>query len=282
MGADSYTLRLGDFDLAYTYGTAELGVEEFEGMGIPATTLRPQQFERSNGAWFGDSYYLPRPITIAGKIVAKTVDDAVTVRDALRAAVALEEAQLCIVEGNLTRYLSVRQSDALLVRDLPGHGNNKAWSMQLEALDPRITATNLTGSTGLPSSSGGWTFPVVLPAAIEATSSSGRVTLVNPGNVGGRVTVRITAGAGGLVGPRVTHVASGRTLQFATSLTIPEGNWIDVDMEAHTVLENSTASRNGWVTGRGWSFFEPGSNQWVFGAVSGNGTMAITATPSWM
>ena len=282
MGVDTLSMTLGTLPMVYESSGARLSLESHDGFGVPASTIRPVRRARAGGAIAAAAWDTERYVSLNGKIVADTVAAATTMRDLVKSAFTLDDTTLTLVEGDVTRYLTVRRTGEFLVSPLSGHGNNMAWSGQMVALDPRLRGDALTASTGLPASTGGWTFPLTLPAPINAVSSSGRITLTNDGNTTGKVAIRITAGVGGITGPRVTHVASGKSLVFATSLTIAEDNWVDVDMEAHTVLENGTASRNGWVTGRGWSGFAPGDNQWVFGAVSGLGTLSVTATPSWM
>jgi len=257
-------------------------VEIIDGWGSPASTISVQRNARADGGWASESYLAPKSMSMLGHVLGDSDRSAVILMDALEAAASLGSTDLTVTEGGFTRSLTVRRGPDVIGRTVLGNGKTIRFSIPLVAVDPRKTSTALTATTGLPASTGGWTFPLTLPAPINAVSSSGRITLVNDGNTTGKVTIRITAGVGGITGPRVTHVASGKSLVFATSLTIAEDNWVDVDMEAHTVLENGTASRNGWVTGRGWSGFAPGDNQWVFGAVSGLGTLSVTATPSWM
>lgn len=274
---------LGTFELSATHaGGVDVILESLENWGAPASTVSVKQRPRGHGGWSSEGFHVSRRPVLAGTISAPTADLANAAFDDLVAAASLEDTTLTVVERSLTRSLTVKRSGDVTHR-VSGDGRNIEWSMILLAADPRKVSTDLTGSTGLPTTSGGMTFPFEFPFTFDESVTSGRVELTNPGNAPGRVTLRILAGTGGLTGPAVTHIASGETLQFATSLTIPEGNWIDVDMDAQTVLENGQAgaTRNGWVTGRGWSSFEPGANEWAFTAESGDGTLTVTATPSW-
>jgi phage-related protein len=147
------------------------------------------------------------------------------------------------------------------------------------ALDPRKVSTALTGSTGLPVATGGWSIPWTIPWSIPSTVVAGHVSLTNVGNIAGRMLLRID---GPVVAPVVTHVSSGATLTFASSMTLAEGEWVDVDMEAKTVLANGTASRNGWVTSRGWFNFDPGVNLIAFSAATAtDALLTVTAYPSY-
>jgi len=281
--AQEQRATLGTFELSATHaGDVDVILTNLSGWGAPASTVETVQRPRGHGVWVGEGFHVGKYMTLTGTIVAPTPDQANATFDELAAAASLTPTTWTVVERSLTRSMTVVRSGDI-THAVSGDGTVIDWSLVLLAGDPRKTSTELSGSTGLPSTSGGMSFPMSFPFSFTETVTSGVVTLTNPGNAPGRVTLRITAGVGGLTGPAVTHIASGATLQFATSLTIPEGNWIDVDMEAQTVLENGQAgaTRNGWVTGRGWSSFDPGANQWAFTAQSGVGTLEVTATPSW-
>jgi len=119
-----------------------------------------------------------------------------------------------------------------------------------------------------------------IPFTIDAVTVTGQVSLVNPGNETGPVRLRID---GPCRGPVVTHVSSGAQLVFSSSLVLGVGEWIDVDMEARTVLANGQATRAPWITSRGWSGFTPGENTWAFTAAAfdADARLTVVATPSW-
>jgi hypothetical protein len=119
-----------------------------------------------------------------------------------------------------------------------------------------------------------------IPFTIDAVTVTGQVSLINPGNETGPVRLRID---GPCRGPVVTHVATGAQLIFSSSLVLGYGEWIDVDMEARTVLANGQATRAPWITSRGWSGFTPGENTWSFTAAAFDAAALLTvvATPAW-
>jgi hypothetical protein len=259
---------------------SQILMETFEGWGSPASTINPQQKPRANGVWAGDAFLGERPMSMNGTITAPSIEVAEAAKDRLIAAVSLSAVPMIVTQGTLVRSLMVRRSGAVIVNDIGDDGTSLEWSIQIIATDPRKTAAvALTGTTGLPMSSGGLTVPFTVPFAIASTVVSGQVNLTNPGNIAGKVVLRID---GPVTAPVVTHVSSGKSIVFSASLTIPAGNYVLIDMESHQVLENGTASRNGWVTGRGWSSFQPGDNTWAFSAAAHNtGTLTVTAMPSW-
>ena len=280
LGALTATINGFPLNVQNDDGT-RVSLESFIGWGSAPAIVQVVNKGQAHGAWVGKSFNGPRSFTLAGKVHGTSIESLAAKVDELIGAFAAHDVPLIVNEGAVTRQVMVRREGDVLTEWATS--KIARWSAQVLAPDPRKTGTPLVYTTGLPGSTGGVTFPFAFPFAFSETATSGRVTLTNPGTAPGRVRLRITAGVGGLTSPSVTHLASGAVLQFATSLTIPNGNWVDVDMEAQTVMENGQpgATRNGWVTGRGWSFFEPGVNEWAFNAVTGLGTLQVTAIPAW-
>jgi hypothetical protein len=193
--------------------------------------------------------------------------------DTLIAAVSKQPTMMQVSESGRIRWCVVRRSAAVGWQRKTNFISS--YTFQVHADDWRKFGTPLTGVTALPSSVGGLTVPFTVPFSIGATSVSGQVSLVNPGNEFGPVVLRID---GPCVGPTVTHVSSGEQLVFASSLVLGAGEFLLVDMEAHTVLANGQASRQKWVTKRGWSSFQPGPNTWSFDAITYNAASQLTVT----
>ena len=246
------------------------------GWGAPPGTLSPTQKPRQRGAWAGLSYAQARPMTMAGACIAPTEALASDALDRLIDACSLDDTTLTVTKADLPRWCTVRRDGAVL----PTWPNPLSfdWSIQVVALDPRKLGAPLTGSTGLPSSSGGLTVPFTVPFAINSTVVSGQVSLFNPGNETGPVTMRID---GPCTGPVITHVGSGLQLIFAASLTLGMGEFLLVDMEAHTAMAQGQSTRANWITSRGWSGLEPGNNTFAFTAAStSTALLTVTATPA--
>lgn len=121
---------------------------------------------------------------------------------------------------------------------------------------------------------------LTIPFTISAAVQTGQVAIDNPGNTSGPAVVRID---GPCVSPAITHSESGRTVAFSDAMVLRDGEFLLIDMEAHTVLANGQASRDGYVTQRGWSSLRPGDNTWSFTARQFNSQarMTVTAVPSW-
>ncbi|GAA2183370.1 hypothetical protein GCM10009785_26670 [Brooklawnia cerclae] len=252
----------------------------------PAPSYSSGKRPRANGVWAGDAWLAGRTVTVKGSLTAPSHDAAVAALDQLHAASRLTLTPLVMTDAGRVQTVQVRRSDETLV-DWSSQ-LSPSYSSQFLAPDPRKLGTALTATTGLPSVTGGLTVGAsetlgTLPLIIDAQVVSGFVRLANPGTMSGPVVVRID---GPIEGPIVTHLNSGRQLVFASSLTLGAGEYVVVDMDAHTVLAQGqeTASRARWVTGRGWSAFEPGINTWALSQAgdAAGGLLTVTTQPAWL
>lgn len=242
------------------------------------STLTVTQKPRGDGGWAGQAYRKPRSYTLTGYVTGPSRMAAEAAIERLKSAASINDSVLTVVEESGSKWATVRRSDKVSVKWI--NDRTAQWNTGLVAQDPRRFGTDVTAQTALPSSSGGLTVPFTVPFTIAATTVTGQVSLTNPGTVNGQVRLRIS---GPTVGPIVTHVASGRSLVFASSITLGAGEWLDVDAEAQTVLANGQSSRSGWVTSRGWPLFEPGQNTYAFAAASftSGALLTVTGTPAW-
>lgn len=253
-------------------------MESFTGWGGVAPRMGAAPKPRAHGGWAGTSYLQPRSVSANGWFIADTAAAVQAAVDELISACSLRDTTLSVTESGVTRSINARRSGDVLVDWVSPR--ECRWSIQMVATDPRKYGTTLSGSTPLAVATGGLTIPLTIPFSINSTVISGQVHLTNPGNIAGPVELRID---GPVTGPRVTHVTSGQTLVFASSLVLGAGQWVTVNMERREVLENGQASRNGWVTSRGWSAFEPGDNTWTFAAAAydAGSLLTVTASPTW-
>ena len=254
-------------------------VTDIKGWGATKPTGQPVQKPRQSGAWMGYSYSGARVMTVTGLLDGPSAASVETAFDDIVASFPLGDAVLSVTEGGMTRYVTVRRTDEVVPTRLSPTAIQ--WSVIVTAVDWRKFGAVLSGTTRLPSSTGGVTFPLTFPLAFTATTVNGQVALTNPGNEVGPVRLRID---GPCQGPVITHISSGAQLVFASSLSLGAGEWLDVDMDARSVLANGQSSRNGSLTSRGWSAFDPGVNVWAFTASSFSSSALLTvyATPAWL
>lgn len=279
-GVDGLAVTLGTQILT---GTDTSGVQWRTGEVIgwdasPASSRQFTQKTRAPGAWSSTRNAAARSIVLNGQIYCPSIDLLQGALDQLAAAVTFEDTVLTVTRGSTTRSAIVARQDEMTVTQ---QGPRVfGWSIQLGAGDPRKFTAALSGNTRLPSSTGGFTFPLTFPWSFTETVTSGRLQLTNPGTATGPVVLRID---GPIVGPQVTHVTTGTPLVFSSSLSLNTGEYLTVDMEAQTALLNDQSSRNSTLTSRGWSGFSPATvNEWDFTAQSGSGRLTVTATPAWL
>jgi len=251
-----------------------------QGWGTSGSTIDVVQKPRQAGGWAGLAYAPPRFLTVTGTVYAPTPTALNTALDQLYAAVSLDATQFTVTDASMARSLMVRRSDVVE----PTRRTNLVadFQFQVVAVDPRKLGTQLSGVTGLPSSTGGLTIPFTIPFTVNSTVVSGSVSLTNPGSEPGPVVLRID---GPCQGPVITHASSSTTAQlvFSSSLTLGLGEWLTVDMDARTALANDQSSRSSYITSRGWSQFDPGVNTWSFTAVLYDAASMLTvkASPAW-
>lgn len=255
-------------------------IEKFDGwMGATKSTSEVTQKPRQSGGWRSTGYSGARSIAASGRIYAPDAAALADAFDRLNDAIpAGVDRTLVVTYAGTTRWVMVQQSDDVL----PGWETDVigTWSIQVASTDWRKFGEALTGSTKLPSTSGGLTIPFTIPFTIDAVTVTGQVGLTNPGNESGPVVLRVD---GPCVGPIITHASTGKALVFSSSLVLQAGEFLIIDMDARTVLANGQANRAGYITSRGWSAFDPGDNTWAFTAAQydPNSQLTVSAVPAW-
>lgn len=273
------TIQIGSLVLNSTDANGTTwAAEKFDGWGTPKPTLNPIQNVRRSGYTMGDSFSEGRVMTLTVTIVSSDPVQHSLDCDTLISTFSRSGANMYVSEAGRARWCFVRRSADIV----PTHYSQVATSFIVQVTSPdwRKFGTQVSAATGLPQSKGGFTYPLKYPMSIGANVASGTITLTNPGNEIGPVWARID---GPIAGPVIEHSASGAQLILSSSLTLGAGEWLDIDMEKHTVLANGQSSRNTFITSRGWSGFDPGDNTWLFNASTFNASarLTVTANPSW-
>lgn len=256
---------------------------KLDGWGSPDSTIQPVPKPRQRGAWAGDAYSQERYVTVTLFLRAPTPALLNQSLDALDSACDFATQPLTVNEAGFSRTINVRRK--LGVQPNKISSTMAAPTFQVVATDPRKFGAAVVASTGLPSATGGLTVAtggLTVPSGgltIPAQVTTGQIELFNPGNETGPVEIRFD---GDVTGPQVTHAGTGLSVTFSTDLSLGVGAFLDVNMEAHTALEQGQASRTRYITSRGWFGFDPGWNTYAFAATSGTtGTMTVTAYPAW-
>jgi hypothetical protein len=274
-----FNVQTGDLRLWGTDDRGVLwGVESVDGWGPTGSSVTQTQRPRQPGAWSGGKFAKARAVTVKGGFEAPSPEAAQDALDRLAAAVSLEEFKLAITETTSPRWATVYQTGEII--PIWVNATEVEWSFQVASDDWRKFGEPMVKSTALPSESGGLTVPFTVPFTIAATSASGQVNLINPGNDSGPVVLRVD---GPCAGPEIIHTSTGSSLKFSSQLVLGAGEYLEIDMERRTALANGQVSRAGWITSRGWSQFDPGANTWSFTATAfdPSARLTVTATPAW-
>ncbi|MFJ9628099.1 phage distal tail protein [Streptomyces sp. NPDC101175] len=283
--------------LAATLGATALGVvddsgvewrlQTLDGWDSPDSRSEFTDREADHGSWASPVYLSSRPITLGGTIVAPSQPLLEAAMEQLRAAAGLTDTLLTVWETTPKQAIVRRSGKPLMqyVTDTRG-----TYSLMVTAADPRRYSTTLsTGTAGLPSATGGLTFPVTFPVTFSATTVSGAITAVNPGTLETRPVLTLT-------GPAVAPVVSalypdGTVRQLLYSLDLAAGDVLVIDTDARTVLLNGSVSRRRFLTvSGGWPTIPAAVNgvptvvTYQFQASAYNATATLTATwrSAWM
>lgn len=234
-----------------------------------ASTLQTEPKAMSDG-WYGNLPRLQgRTITIGGHIIGRCTESCVNAWNAFKSVLDTGGMLLIARLGDIGRQVRVWQSMSSPLIKWEGV-NILRFSVGLTSLSPYLYGLDsVSGVSGLPSSSGGMSFPYHFEEADVSLSSwmwsentvSGRVSLSNVGTAPSPVMIRID---GPVVNPQVLHVRSGHVIAFDMSLG--SGHYATVNGVTHEILVDGTDPARGRVVRREWSQAEPGMNVWGFNA----------------
>jgi len=257
-------------------------ISKFDGWGSPASSVTFTQRGRGHGSTATDPYDTSRYMTIEGLVQAPSLaalDDAFY---RLAAAVTLDQFQMVVAEAAGVKQVAAQRQGEVI----PTYISNTLgkYSILIAAKDPAKYGDEIAATTALPSSSGGLTYPVTYPLTYTGVTTSGIISINNPGASPSPVYLRID-GAIPAGGWSVNHLGQQATLSFASSLSLAAGEFVTVDMQQREVLAQgqSQATRNGYVTSRGWFQLDPGQNDIAFTAAAYDPTALLTLTtyPAW-
>jgi hypothetical protein len=263
----------------------ETQIELVSVQGLGSVELRTNDTDRSgaHGTWWGRSWGRGRTITVELEVMGAS-------------AAALEAAWAPLVA-------KFAPADALgvLSWQLPGQAARQVaaelrrWTFPVDvgyalgyatvvaewyAPDPRIySAAQTVLSTGLPTLSGGLSFPASAPFVFGTAGSGGSIAATNNGTI---ETPWVATFTGPLVAPAIEHSGQSKVLSLSGA-SLAAGETLVIDSAARTVLLNGVASRYSWLAAASqWFTVEPGANVLRFTAASGSGTCQIAFRDAWL
>lgn len=252
-----------------------------------ASTLKTSEKAMTDG-WYGNLPRLQgRTISIEGYILGRCTEACIMAWTAFKNVLRLDGMTLVARLGSIERQVQVLQSASAPLVKWAGVSMLR-FSISLTSLSPYLYGLeSVSGSTRLPRSVGGMTFPYGFGAGNASMSSwtwsenvrSGSVVLSNTGTAPSPVMIRID---GPVVDPQVLHVGSGHVIAFDVRLGI--GHYVIANGDTHEILIDGTEPARGRVVRREWNPAEVGENVWAFsaGEYSSTARMMVSFYPAYM
>ncbi len=252
-----------------------------------ASTLKTSEKAMTDG-WYGNLPRLQgRTITIEGHIIGRCTEACINAWNTFKNVLDTGGMILIAQLGGIGRQVRVWQSGSAPLIKWEGL-NVLRFSLGLTSLSPYLYGLDpVSDSTGLPSSSGGMTFPYHFGETGVSVSSwmwsenvvSGQVALLNEGTAPGPVMIRID---GPVVNPQVSHAGSGHVIAFG--MRLGSGHYVTMNGVTHEILIDGTDPARNRVTRREWSQADPGLNIWGFSAseYSDTARMTVSFYPAYM
>ncbi|MFF4489411.1 hypothetical protein ACFY0F_23430 [Streptomyces sp. NPDC001544] len=272
------SLRLGAVDSS---GVAWF-LQGLDGWDSPEIRSEFQERESDHGAWASPVYLGARPITLTGTIEAQGRAALQAAMEQLYVAAGLADTTLTVWEDT-PKQATVRRSGKLLTQYVSDRV--ATYSVMVTAADPRRYSTTLqSGTTGLPSTTGGLAFPVTYPITFSATTVAGQINAANTGTADTRPILTIT---GPVVAPTIAALyPDGTVKQLIYSQDLQSGDVLVIDTDAHSVTLNAAVSRRRFLTvSAGWPTIPAGGSvryQFQSGTYNASATLTATWRSAWM
>jgi Phage tail protein len=228
----------------------------------PPRTFREDRAGR-DGAYAARNRLGTRLITLEGTAIAPSQLAMLAAKDRFAALAVDSDVDegphlLTVTESHMERVTWVRREDV-------GKAADRGplvfeFGLVLAAPDPLRYSSELHAAHAeLPEAgeTSGRVYPRVYPLTYAVGAGDPSDLMVT--NVGTYPTPALVVFSGPVTDPSIEHVESGRTLTF--DIAVAQGDTLDVDLDAHTVLLNGTAGRrNTLVAGSAWFQLYPGTN----------------------
>lgn len=253
----------------------------FDGVG---SNIAMEKLALADGEYSNSPTRTGRSISIIGYISGNCPDVLLKSWDALKGALLLREQLLTVEIGSIRRETTVMQSSGAPIIAWAGK-NMLKYSIGLVSTSPYLYNGDgpLTGSTFLPVTGGGRTYPASgytfegptpdKQWVFQDTTISGSITLISNGNAPSPVLIRID---GPVQDPVVTHRQSGRVLRFG--ITLGAGQNLTADGATRVILVDGQAPDKTIRVERGWANARAGVNTWLFSADKNSSEAKLTVS----
>lgn len=249
-----------------TWGrNAEIEVTRITGISPPDVRVDTVDKAEDHGAFVFARFLGPRAIMVEGNIVPADASTITLLEDSMRLAFRPrkdpDEFELKLPGWSSSRIANCVPTKFAYDIDSLYNLGKAAYAVQFIAEDPRLYDSNLLEVSFAPvgAITIGVDFPIDFPFTFGG-GSSGSVTIGNAGTFQTPPFVRIDGPA---TNPRIQNVTTGEELKVG--MTIPAGEYLEIDFAAKTIMLDGSASRYGYLTAESvWWSLQPGANQISF------------------
>jgi hypothetical protein len=278
--SDTGILLNGDAD-----GLPFVDVEAIEGLDTAPFRSQIRDREGIDGGYVDARFMTVRTIVMEGKIYT-IPNQSETYIDALKANFAPTEfPKPFYFQTDAGQRVAYGKSLGLNYRkDALRRLGVYEFQLQIVCEDPRVyDPLPVVASTSLNAvTTSGRTYPKSYPLLYGVAASNNALQLYLGGN---RQTTGLIRINGPVVNPSVVYDNTGTTLAFNT--TIANGDYIEIDLGAKSVLMNGTAPRRNVMSLIGsWFYLSPGANDFrYFGTQTPPtplSTMSVSAYSAWL
>ena len=240
---------------------------------------------RRDGLHPGDDFLLGRQVIIPVEVSGADEADWEANRSLLKTATRTDRSrgedwlvfQVPGIAGGGKRRILCRPRGLATDIDLDYYYNLHVELVRFVATKPFIYDDSETTvfSGILSASSSGLTWPLTWPLNWGTVSASS-FTATNAGDTAAEWRANIP---GPVTNPVLTHVTKAESLVL--EITVADGDYLEIDSDARTILLNGTASRFSALTTNEWFTLDPGANELTYRADSGTSTVSITYRSTW-
>lgn len=243
---------------------------------LPEVEDGNQRRARAHGSVLGPLFATTRVVTLSATMKAATAAKVAAVK-AATTIVSAEQPVVIAVDGSVYR-INGRVVRRRIPRSEEFQRGIARMTVQWEATDPRIYSNTLqSGTTGVGSVSGGLSLPHGFAHGF-GTATAGTIATTNDGNTAAPWTATLT---GPLTSPSISLVGGDGVLTL-NGFVLADGDTLEFDSLARSVLLNGSASRLGSLTERAWFDLPIGSESVQLTAGSGTGSLTLRWRDTWL
>lgn len=275
MALDDFTCKLGSTgyvlnDDPVLADDSYVDIYSFKGFDSAPPRLSEHDHEGTDGGFVDAEFDKARPISLEG-VLFSTCDEAMGVLDTLKKNWSLSSTEVPLYikwPGLGERLINVKPLGCRFDIDTAIRTGRTSVLFQAIAEDPRFyDVTQITVNVPLVSivfTGRGYSKSYNFGYGSTTAVAEGR-TITNFGNRKAPATIRIN---GPSVNPTIIHDTTSSQLDF--TITIPSGQYLDIDLRTHTVRLNGTANRRTALKAPNWFLLHPGNNFIRYQAESGS------------